>query len=431
MSKTGLPAVVIDNGTGFTKMGYAGNCEPNYIIPSQIGVLEKPSAGPGPSRPGANKPSAGGKATGIEDLDFFIGDEALDRSKTYAVRNPIKHGQVENWTHMEQFWEHCIFRYLRAEPEDHYFLLTEPPLNAPENREYTAEIMFETFNVPGLYIAVQAVLALAASWTSKQVTERTLTGTVIDSGDGVTHVIPVAEGYVIGSCIKHIPIAGKDISAFVQQLMREREGRAIPSAQSLEVARRVKEQYSYVCPDIVKEFNKYDQDPSKWIKHCTGTESISKKQFQYDVGYERFLGPEVFFNPEIFSSDFLTPLPQVTDTCIQNCPIDTRRGLYKNIVLSGGSTMFKDFGRRLQRDIKRAVDARIKKSEEMSGGRIKATAIPVNVITHHMQRYAVWFGGSMLASTPEFYNVCHTKEQYLEIGPSICRHNPVFGAIAC
>lgn len=68
---------------------------------------------------------------------------------------------------------------------------TEPPLNTPENREYTAEIMFESFNVPGLYIAVQAVLALAASWTSRQVGERTLTGTVIDSGDGVTHVIPV------------------------------------------------------------------------------------------------------------------------------------------------------------------------------------------------------------------------------------------------
>lgn len=109
---------------------------------------------------------------------------------------------------MERYWEQSIFKYLRAEPEDHYFLLTEPPLNTPENREYTAEIMFESFNVPGLYIAVQAVLALAASWTSRSVGERTLTGIVIDSGDGVTHVIPVAEGYVIGSCIKHIPIAG-------------------------------------------------------------------------------------------------------------------------------------------------------------------------------------------------------------------------------
>ena len=117
----------------------------------------------------------------------------------------------------ERFYEQVIFRYLRAEPEDHYFLLTEPPLNTPENREYTAEIMFESFGVPGLYIAVQAVLALAASWVSKEVGERTLTGTVIDSGDGVTHVIPVAEGYVIGSCIKHIPIAGRDITYFVQQ----------------------------------------------------------------------------------------------------------------------------------------------------------------------------------------------------------------------
>jgi actin-related protein 3 len=329
---------------------------------------------------------------------------------------------------MERFWEQCIFRYLRAEPEDHYFLITEPPLNAPENREYTAEIMFETFNIPGLYIAVQAVLALAASWTSKAVTERTLTGTVIDSGDGVTHVIPVAEGYVIGSSIKHIPLAGRDITAFVQQLMRERS-EPVPSAESMEVARNAKETYSYVCPDLVKEYAKYDAEPSKWIKRCEGIEPITQKPYEYDVGYERFLGPEIFFNPEIFSSDFLTPLPKVVDDTIQNCPIDVRRGLYKNIVLSGGSTMFKDFGKRLARDVKRSVDNRIKRSFELSGGKIKAVPLEVNVITHHMQRYAVWFGGSMLASTPEFYNVCHTKKQYDEIGPSICRHNPVFGAM--
>lgn len=139
------------------------------------------------------------------------------------IQYPIRHGIVEDWDLMERFWEQSIFKYLRAEPEDHYFLLTEPPLNPPENREYTAEIMFESFNVPGLYIAVQAVLALAASWTSRQVGERTLTGIVIDSGDGVTHVIPVAEGSVIGSCIKHIPIAGRNITSFIQSILRERE----------------------------------------------------------------------------------------------------------------------------------------------------------------------------------------------------------------
>jgi len=289
--------------------------------------------------------------------------------------------------------------------------------------------MFESFNVPGLYIAVQAVLALAASWTSDKVTERTLTGTVLDSGDGVTHVIPVAEGYVIGSSIKHVPIAGRSITQFVQQILRERETN-IPPNESMEVAKTIKEQFSYVCPDVAKEFAKYDQEPSKWIKTYEGFESVTKKPFTADVGYERFLGPEIFFNPEIASSDFLTPLPEIVDTVIQNSPIDTRRGLYKNIVLSGGSTMFKDFAKRLQRDVKRVVDYRVKQSEILSQGRIQAKPIDVNVISHRMQRYAVWFGGSMLASTNEFYSVCHTKKDYDEYGPSIARHNAVFGAVA-
>jgi len=112
-------------------------------------------------------------------------------------------------------------------------------MNPPENREYTAEVMFETFNVPGMYIAVQAVLALAASWTSRDAKDRNLTGTVVDSGDGVTHVIPVAEGYVIGSCIRSIPLAGRDITQFIQRMLRER-GEPVPPEDSLEVAKKVR-----------------------------------------------------------------------------------------------------------------------------------------------------------------------------------------------
>eukprot|EP00794_Sanderia_malayensis_P017336 gene17336-19067_t len=410
------PAAVIDNGTGYTKLGFAGNTEPQYIMPSAIAVKE------------TGKVGGKGSIRGIADLDFHIGDSAID-VPAYSTKWPIRHGIVEDWDLMERFWEQCIFKYLRAEPEDHYFLLTEPPLNTPENREYTAEIMFESFNVPGLYIAVQAVLALAASWTSRQVGERTLTGTVIDSGDGVTHVIPVAEGYVIGSCIKHIPIAGRDITYFIQQLLREREV-GIPVEQSLETAKIIKERFCYTCPDIAKEFNKYDSDPSKWIKQFDGLNSVTKKPFSINVGYERFLGPEIFFHPEFSNADFTTSISECVDTVIQSTPIDVRRPLYKNIVLSGGSTMFRDFGRRLQRDVKRVVDARLKMSEQLSEGRIKPKPIDVSVITHSMQRYAVWFGGSMLASTPEFYSVCHTKAQYDECGPSIARHNPVFGTMS-
>ncbi|KAF1415180.1 Actin-related protein 3B, partial [Spheniscus humboldti] len=166
----------------YTKLGYAGNTEPQFIIPS----CELPI-------------KLSTKVQVVSALFTLSGTvDSLIFKKVVPIRKcffwgcwPIRHGIVEDWDLMERFMEQVIFKYLRAEPEDHYFLMTEPPLNTPENREYLAEIMFESFNIPGLYIAVQAVLALAASWTSRQVGERTLTGIVIDSGDGVTHVIPV------------------------------------------------------------------------------------------------------------------------------------------------------------------------------------------------------------------------------------------------
>ncbi len=78
-----------------------------------------------------------------------------------------------------------------------------------------------------------------------------------------------------------------------------------------------------------------------------------------------------FANP-----DFTVPISETVDSVVQNCPIDVRRGLYGNIVLSGGSTMFKDFGRRLERDLRRSVDARLKITEQLSGGRIKVREGP-------------------------------------------------------
>ncbi|KAI4736615.1 actin-related protein, ARP3 class, partial [Aureobasidium sp. EXF-8846] len=207
-------------------VGFAGNDSPSFVFPTAIATKGPTDSSTGRSgRPGGgNNASMLSGKRGTEDLDYFIGDEALAAASGpgYGLHYPIRHGQIENWDQMERFWSNSIFKYLRVEPEDHHFLLTEPPLNPPENREATAEIMFESFNVAGLYIAVQAVLALAASWTSSKVQDRSLTGTVIDSGEGVTHVIPVAEGYVIGSSIKSVPIAGRDITYFVQSLLRDR-----------------------------------------------------------------------------------------------------------------------------------------------------------------------------------------------------------------
>merc|ERR1712096_151554 len=94
----------------------------------------------------------------------------------------------------------------------------------------------------------------------------------------------------------------------------------------------IKERYCYICPDVAKEFNKYEMDPAKWIKHYEGLNSITRQKFEVEIGHERFLGPEIFFHPEFANPDFTTPISTVVDEVIQNCPIDVRRPLYKVII---------------------------------------------------------------------------------------------------
>jgi len=207
---------------------------------------------------------------------------------------------------MEHIWQTCLYDKLRCNPRDHYVLLTEPPLNTPENRERAAEIMFETFNVPGMCISVQAVLALAAaSWTTTGIDGvgtgrggRELTGTVIDSGYGSTHIVPVADGHVMSSGIQQIDVGGRDVTAYVQGLMRERK-EPIPHGIRLDVARKVKEMYSYTCPDIQKEFQRYDSNPQKFIKRYEDVHRMTGKKWACTVGYERFMAPEVVLNPQV------------------------------------------------------------------------------------------------------------------------------------
>jgi actin-related protein 3 len=283
-------------------------------------------------------------------------------------------------------------------------------MNTPENREQMAEIYFETFNVAGLYIGVQAVLALYAGVVAQlqdsvmSPKPEQLTGTVVDSGDGVTHVIPVVDSFVVGSCIKHIPLAGRDITKFIIEIMRER-GEKFPIEDAIYLAQQVKERYSYICPgDLVAEFQKYDtkgkengiltQSPEFVRLETTG--AITKTNLSVDIGYERFLGPEMFFHPEFVSKEWSKPIDEVIDNAIQNSPIDARRRLYNNIVMSGGSTLVSGFDERLQNGIQARVQERYNKYAKMSKDPIPP--ITVKVLKNMAQRFAVWFGGSFLAT---------------------------------
>lgn len=360
-------------------MGYAGNLLPDYIIPTAIAELDKKS-----NLSTSNK---------NDEFNYAIGNDALTLardSKDHTLIYPMANGIISNWDLMEKYWNHSIHHYLRCDPENHYFVLTEPPMNPPENRENIAEIFFETFNVAGLYIGVQATFALLGGKTAtydedlekknltsegKEETIRainSLTGMVVDSGDGVTHVVPICDGYVLGSSIKHIPIAGRKITRFMMDMIKDRKEN-IRNEDLLYAAMDVKEKYGYLCKDLIEEFSKYDKKDYDKInnmyslnnkyKTYEGIGKISKQPFSINLGHELFLGPESFFSPEIIDKNYTTPIDELLDITVQSCPVDYRRRLYSNIVLSGGSTMFKHFNKRIEKTLQERVDERLQKNK--------------------------------------------------------------------
>lgn len=226
-----------------------------------------------------------------------------------------------------------------------------------------------------------------------------LTGTVVDSGDGVTHVIPIADGYVIGSCIKHIPLAGRDITQFYINALRDR-GEQIPQEEILKVAKDIKEKYGYVSKKgMMEEFAKFDKKSdagalSKMFRKYEYRSKVLGENVSVDIGYEQFLGPESLYFPEFLNSSLNQSLPCAVDQAIQGCPIDYRRRLYQNIVLSGGTTLFKNFNTRLQNEIQHRLDSRLEKYKDL----VKEEKMEVTVNYNSYQQHSVWQGGNILAT---------------------------------
>merc|ERR1712033_44107 len=277
-----------------------------------------------------------------------------------TLKYPVEHGIITNWDEMEAIWSHCFNDELRVAPEESPVMLTEPPLNPKANREKMTQIMFETFQTPATYVCIQAVLALYASGRT--------TGCVCDSGDGVTHTVPVFEGFALPHAIQRLDLAGRDI----------------------------KEKLAYIA-----------LEPEAELKTAEASSSLDKNYELPDghvitINTERFRAPECLFMPSLLGQES-DGIHQYVHQTVTKCDIDIRKDLFANIVMSGGTTMYAGVADRMQKEITTLCPGSLK----------------IKIIAPPERKYSVWIGGSILTSLSTFQSMWVTKEEYDESGAGI------------
>jgi actin-related protein len=367
--------IVIDNGSGVIKAGFSGDNQPSVKFPSIVGM-----------------PRSDKQMVGVESKSEYIGDEAQKMRGVLNLKYPIESGIIGEWDLMEKVWDYCFSNELRVDPTEHKVMLTEAPNNPKTNREKMTQLMFETFQVQGLYVAIQAVLSLYSNGRT--------TGMVTDSGDGVTHTIPVFEGFTIPHAVKKNFIAGRAITKHMVDLLNAESISETSSGQSAwqQIVGKIKEELCYVALDFEAE------------KAKAAESSDCQKQYQLPDGQmitvnsARFAAPEALFQPGLIKEgDEALGMHTMGFKTIQECDVDIRKDLYSNIILSGGTTLYEGLADRLEKEI----DA-LCPQQNM-----------VKIIASKDRYYSVWTGGSTLSSLSTFESQWITKEEYEENGAEI------------
>lgn len=389
------PVIILDNGSGYLKTGLSCYDAPQITIPALIGRQllrygEKITFNPDEE---GNIP---------EYKEIMIGDEVIPYKSLLDLSYPIEEGKIKNLDDLEKLWEYAINNKLKIDDtSDKKVLITEAPLNPIDNKIKMCQILFEKLGVAAANIEVQAKCSLFCEGLD--------TGIVLDSGDGVTHCIPIVDGTLFNHSMERLNLSGRDITKYLIRLL-QKKGYNFNSSAHFELVREIKEKFCFVSNDI-KGDRQLELNSSYFNSYY-----LLPDGRRLNLSSEKFEAPELLFNPELDGKDF-EGIQDITFRAINSCPIDTRARLYGSMVLSGGSTLFPGFTSRLENEIKELY-----KKEKLKHAEEKKIKISINAIDSPRRKYSVFIGAAIIGkyyNTPESDDYWITNAEWLEKGESV------------
>jgi actin len=370
--------IVIDSGSSSCKAGYNGENAPRVVIPTVVG---KPKCVNLIEEPGR----------------YYIGRDAVNNSNYLKLEYPIKDGRITDFELMEKLWSHLFYNELKIRPEAYNVFLTESLFISNADREEIAEIMFEKFSVFNIHMEPQPVMSLYSTTKTS--------GVIVESGDSMTQIIPVYESYIVPQGVRTTNIAGAEMTKSLHSFI-ENKLKKFNVGNPSYMTKKIKEKFLELSLQPVDNFIE------KYYNFSHQSENVDNFQLPdgniIPIGDERYLAPEIIFNPVNDSK----PLQELLTDSIQSVDIHIRKDMINNIILGGGNTMIKNFPERLKSEF-------YKQNKNTDVNNIKINAQPERM-------YSAWIGASVVCSIGNFQNMWISKNDFEEIGHNIVHKVNIF-----